>query len=309
MAFSWNFKPKTLNGFNPQSVESLAPQAPQPLNLQMKGMENTPANQPIENPLYQRAAYMDEYEADETRKAQALQAQQAGQEKRIADIQNEIATLEKRIAENTTKLQKWVGPADQIAAIESRKINAQDPTSIWRWKEGINQQKIQRQEDMDRIKAEKEANKDLIKRQMLNKVANTLGTIKLGLNTTPEQAQQYRNTLAGLLTEAQNAGIEDLSSIQNTIAQLDGSLPYEQMQDLASQIALYDKYFDKMNSSEDGYGSEGKYDVYANNLKKIWDSASEEMRRNREFKTLYDEALEKHKKDKKKGKPGAPKMG
>ena len=61
-------------------------------------------------------------------------AQAQAREQQIADIESQIATLEKRIAENTAKLQNFAGNADQIAAIEARKINAADPTSIWRWK-------------------------------------------------------------------------------------------------------------------------------------------------------------------------------
>jgi hypothetical protein len=139
MAFNWNFKPRTLNGFNSAPVESLMPQAPGVIPTQMKGQGFSPdyniQGLPQDTEDYQRAAYMDAYEADEAQKAQALQAQQAGQQKHIADIQNEIATLEKRIAENTAKLQNFIGNADKIAAIEARKINVNDPTSIWRWKE------------------------------------------------------------------------------------------------------------------------------------------------------------------------------
>lgn len=139
MAFNWNFKPRTLNGFNSAPVESFMPQAPGAIPTQMKGQGFSPdyniQGLPQDTEDYQRAAYMDAYEADEAQKAQALQAQQMGQQKRIADIQNQIATLEKRIAENTAKLQNFAGNADQIAAIEARKINGADPTSIWRWKE------------------------------------------------------------------------------------------------------------------------------------------------------------------------------
>lgn len=139
MAFNWNFKPRTLNGFNSAPVESFMPQAPGAIPTQMKGQGFSPdyniQGLPQDTEDYQRAAYMDAYEANEAQKAQALQAQQAGQQKRIADIQNQIATLEKRIAENTAKLQNFAGNADQIAAIEARKINGADPTSIWRWKE------------------------------------------------------------------------------------------------------------------------------------------------------------------------------
>ena len=109
MAFNWNFKPRTLNGFNSAPVESFMPQAPGAIPTQMKGQGFSPdyniQGLPQDTEDYQRAAYMDAYEADEAQKAQALQAQQMGQQKRIADIQNQIATLEKRIAENTAKLQ------------------------------------------------------------------------------------------------------------------------------------------------------------------------------------------------------------
>jgi hypothetical protein len=61
-------------------------------------------------------------------------AQAQAKEQQIADIESQIATLEKRIAEKTAKLQNFAGNADQIAAIEARKINGADPTAIWRWK-------------------------------------------------------------------------------------------------------------------------------------------------------------------------------
>lgn len=62
-------------------------------------------------------------------------AQSQAKEQQIADIESQIATLEKRIADNKAKLSNWTGNADKIAAIEARKINVNDPTSIWRWKE------------------------------------------------------------------------------------------------------------------------------------------------------------------------------
>lgn len=63
----------------------------------------------------------------------------AAREQQIADIESQIATLEKRIAVNTAKLRSFTGNADRIAAIEARKINGADPTSIWRWKANLDE--------------------------------------------------------------------------------------------------------------------------------------------------------------------------
>lgn len=138
MAFNWNFRPRTLKGFNSAPVESFIPQAPGAIPTQMKGQGFSPdyniQGLPQDTENYQRAAYMDAYEADEAQKIQALQAQEAERQNRITDIQNQIATLKKRITENEAKLKNFAGNVDQIAAIEARKINTADPTSIWRWK-------------------------------------------------------------------------------------------------------------------------------------------------------------------------------
>lgn len=61
-------------------------------------------------------------------------AQAQAKEQQIADIESQISELENRINENTAKLKNFAGNADQIVALEARKINAADPTSIWRWK-------------------------------------------------------------------------------------------------------------------------------------------------------------------------------
>ena len=114
----------------------------------------------------------------------------------------------------------------KIDSLAAQRINNPDTSfSNWRWKQGQDQAMAIREQDLERIKAEKDAAKELAKRQALNKVTNTLGTINIGLNTTPDQVQQYRNTLAGLMTEAQNAGLEDLSSITEMQKQLNDLAP------------------------------------------------------------------------------------
>ncbi len=218
------------------------------------------------------------------------------------------------------EMQKENPDYKKIDSLAAQRINSPDTSfSNWRWKQGqdfakaeadLNRAaaKEQREQDLERIRLEKAEAKELAKRQMANKITNTLGTMQLDLNTTPEQAQAYRNTLAALMSEAQNAGIEDLKPITDKIAVLEGPLPYDKMQDLMTQIDLYDKYFNTMNSGTDGYGSKGNYETYLKNLEEnVWKQADDIMKANRIFKAKYDEALEKHKK--KVNKPGTKPSG
>lgn len=210
MVFNWNFKPRTLNGFNSAPVESLMPQAPGAIPTQMKGQGFSPdyniQGLPQDTEDYQRAAYMDAYEADE--------AQQAGQQKRIADIQNQIATLEKRIAENTAKLQNFAGNADQIAAIEARKINSQDPTSIWRWK-------VDRDEARRIAKMEKDKNNQLTAANAIYEIQNDLDSIVVDDKMDSATQKAYLGKLAGLKTLAQKNGIST-SAIDAKIKEVKG---------------------------------------------------------------------------------------
>lgn len=220
MAFNWNFKPRTLNGFNSVPVESLMPQAPGAIPTQMKGQGFSPdyniQGLPQDTEDYQRAAYMDAYEADEAQKAQALQAQQAGQQKRIADIQNQIAILESRIAENTAKLQNFAGNADQIAAIEARKINGADPTSIWRWKSQMDENR--------RIANAQNRPNDTPKANAMIEIANDLDSIIVDDTMTSQDKKAYLSKLSNMKTLGEKAGVPKsvIDSINAKIAEVKG---------------------------------------------------------------------------------------
>lgn len=220
MAFNWNFKPRTLNGFNSAPVESLMPQAPGAIPTQMKGQGFSPdyniQGLPQDTEDYQRAAYMDAYEADEAQKAQALQAQQAGQQKRIADIQNQIATLEKRIAENTAKLQNFAGNADQIAAMEARKINSQDPTMLWRWKAQMDENR--------RIANAQNKSDDTAKANAMIEIANDLDSIIVDDKMTSQDQKAYLSKLSNMKTLGEKAGVPKsvIDNINAKIAEVKG---------------------------------------------------------------------------------------
>lgn len=202
MAFNWNFKPRTLNGFNSAPVESLMPQAPGAIPTQMKGQGFSPdyniQGLPQDTEDYQRAAYMDAYEADEAQKAQALQAQQAGQQKRIVDIQSQIKALETRIAENQAKLKNWNGGdvANKVAALEARKFFSQDPTSIWRWK-------TERDEARRLANEQKNTSDNVVRANALFEIQNDLDSIIVDDKMTSQDQKAYLSKLSNLKTLAQ----------------------------------------------------------------------------------------------------------
>ena len=220
MAFNWNFKPRTLNGFNSAPVESLMSQAPGAIPTQMKGQDFSPdyniQGLPQDTEDYQRAAYMNAYEADEAQKAQALQAQQVGQQKRIADIQNEIATLEKRIAENTAKLQNFSGNADKIAAIEARKINVNDPTSIWRWKVD--------HDEARRIANAQNKTNDVAKANALIEANNILDSMIVDDSLDTPTKNAMLSKLADVKTSLEKNGF-DTTRVNSMISKLKGNGP------------------------------------------------------------------------------------
>lgn len=127
--------------------------------------------------------------------SQAAAAQKA-KEERIAEIQNEISTIEKRIADNETKLKNWTGNADQIAAIEARKIYSQDPTSIWRWK--TDKEEARRLANTEKNKAE-----DIAKANVQYEITNTLAAIRPNALMDSATQQRYLQQLADLKTMAQ----------------------------------------------------------------------------------------------------------
>ena len=244
-------------------------------------------------------------QADAIAAAQAQAEQDAAAKKQqIADIESEIKEIEKRIATNTAKLQNFSGNADKIAAIETRKINRQDPTSIWRWKAGMDFQKQSRKEDLARVEAEKQKTKDEQKLHVQNKLDSYLPTMAVGLNTSPEQAQQFLNTLAGLETEASNYGIND-PRIAEMKAKLSGDLPYNQMMAAIDELEDIDANFgkgpdyDRMNAAQ-------KFKVYQKKLEdarkqiidnnpELWDMMLRDRRYNKKLTTLMSNRRPKSK--------------
>lgn len=194
--------------------------------------------------------------SDAAAQAQAVEQEAAAKEQQKAELQSQISALEARIKENTAKLQNWSGNANQIAAIEARKINSQDPTMIWRWKMGQDAAKQQRAEDLARIQAEKDKAKEEQKQYLINKISATLPTMTIGWNTSPEQVQAYKNTLAGLKAEAMNNKYNSPELLEAE-AQLNGELPRQKAQMAMDEMeAAKDRF--NLTKEEGGFGKDSK---------------------------------------------------
>ena len=236
-------------------------------------------------------------QADAAAAAQAqAQQQEAEKQMRIKEIEAEIAEIEQRIAERKRGMAANEDALNtQLAAIEARKINQKDPTSIWRWKATQDAARQQRVEDLARAEAEKEKSKAEQKSHVQNKLDSYLPTMTVGLNTSPEQAQQYLNTLAGLEAEASNYGIDD-PRIAEIKSKLSGDLPYNQMMAAIDELEDIDANFGK-GSDYDRMNAEQKFKVYQKKLEKarqniidnnpeLWAMMQRDLRYTKKYNTL-----------------------
>lgn len=209
-------------------------------------------------------AYQQEQAAAAAQQAQQAQQEAAQKQSQIDSIKARINELESQIAANQAKLKNWQGVGGQVAALEARKINTQDPTSIWRWKQGQDQAMAIRKQDLERIEKEKAKTKEEQKQAFMNKLNATLPTMSVNLNTSPEQAQMYKNTLANLEADAANYNVSDprIAEIKNALY---GDLPYNAMMSAIDELedinANYGKgsEYDKMTEAQ-------KFNVFRNKL-------------------------------------------
>lgn len=175
------------------------------------------------------------------------------------------------------------GDLDKAAVADAQRINNQDPTSIFRWKlaqeqakqmhdENLAAQQAQQEAALQRTEAEKALQDKKSREAILNEVTNTLPTMSIGMETTPEQRQQYLNTLAGLKTKAQNAGVP-IEMITRKEAELGGELPSVQLQNSYTNFENMSDLYDK------------KADVggFANNLKAYREAVWNEWQAHPEF--------------------------
>jgi hypothetical protein len=140
-------------------------------------------------------------------------AQAQAKEQQIANIESQIATLEKRIADNKAKLSNWTGNADKIAAIEARKINVNDPTSIWRWKED--------RDNARRIANEQNKTNNSAKANALIEVTNAVDNMVVDPSMDTPTANAMLSKLADYKTMLQKNGLPT-KMVDDKIAEIKG---------------------------------------------------------------------------------------
>ena len=130
---------------------------------------------------------------------------------KIAQLEQQIAMVKDRIARNERALvgKSYEDVNNQIAALEMRKINSSDPTTLWRWQ--------QQRQDTKEANANTKAN---AVEQFKNKV--NMWT-RMPPSKTTEGLEQQISNINAVILEGDNIGA-DVSKL------------YEKMQDLQNRI-------------------------------------------------------------------------
>lgn len=145
-----------------------------------------------------------------------------------------------------------------VMELDAARPNNADPTSTFRWKQSLDQQKAFKDADLERIEKEKEKAKEDQKQFLRNKISATLPTMSIGWSTSPEQVQQFKNTLAGLKTEVMNNNLTDqYNNILELEAQLNGQLPKQKAQMAMDDMANATNLFN-VTKEEGGFGKDSK---------------------------------------------------
>lgn len=147
----------------------------------------------------------------------------------------------------------------KIDSLAAERINNPDTSfSNWRWKQGQEQAAEFRKQDLERIEKEKEKAREDQKQFIRNKISATLPTMSIGWKTSPEQIQQFKNTLAGLKTEAMNNNLSDeYNNILEAEAQLNGQLPQQKAQMAMDAMTNATNLFN-VTKDEGGFGKDPK---------------------------------------------------
>ena len=256
MAFDWNFRelmrPRLANAYANRTWETIHTQPTEPMPTQMDpNGQAWLASQQARNAQNMQGYIPNDakqgYGYDYEDRSQSI-AGEVGQDyygtaggdrgataativpEKIKSLESQITALEQRIAANKQKLQNWGGIENQIAALEARKFNRQDPTSVWRWKQDRETQQKNRIEDQKRLEAQKalnEAKEKLINRYKLDA---TLKSAKADPYMTRDQKKAMLMTLNDAMRDAQiHNDIEYMDKVSAALQELNNALSYEDL--------------------------------------------------------------------------------
>ena len=150
-----------------------------------------------------------------------LDEQKKARDAKIAELESQIAMVEERIARNERALmgKSYEDANNQIAALEMKKINSTDPTSIWRWQ----QQRQDTKESNDNVKA--------------NEVTKFANTVDMWVNTRPapttEGIMQQISGINTSIRDGKNAGA-DVSKLEAKKKELEGLIYGDSGEDISS---------------------------------------------------------------------------
>ena len=199
--------PSLVNGAIGRSPEEIAIE--QNLNERQVGNANDMANWIQQGGTPQ---------ADAAAAAQAQAEQEAAaKQQRIKEIEAEIAVIEQRIAERKRGMSANEDALNtQLAAIEARKINQKDPTSIWRWKAQIDENR--------RIANAQNKSNDTAKANAMIEIANDLDSIIVDDKMTSQDQKAYLSKLSNMKTLGEKAGVPKsvIDNINAKIAEVKG---------------------------------------------------------------------------------------
>jgi hypothetical protein len=189
----------------------------------------------------------------------------------------------------------------EIDALAASRINTPDTgASMWRWKKSLDELKAQRDAELARAEAEKEAQKEKAIQNLKYKIDAQLGTMEYGLNTSPEQKQQFINTLADLEEQGNSTGVgeEYMKKIWDKKALLRGEDPYNKVTKLVNDMDIADMQFDKVED-QGGFGKD--VEKYKTRIDEIYNAikdmyAAEGLPVPSNIEKAYNEKREKHNK-------------
>jgi len=197
-----------MNGYKPGTPQAPQGYVPYEATLNQRGLSNNmqPDNSVIPGTTYQPDNFgnrqpqaVAQMEAEQQAQAQAEQ-EALQKQQRIEEIEAEIAEIEQRIAERKRGMAANEDALNtQLAAIEARKINQKDPTSIWRWKAQMDENR--------RIANEQNKVSNSAKANALIEVANAVDNMIIDDRLDTPTANAMLSKLADYKTMLQKNGL------------------------------------------------------------------------------------------------------